>query len=226
MNPLFIVEIGHNWNGDIELAKKMIWVAKDFGADIIKVQLYDIDKIKIPSDTHYQELKDSQLTRKQMIELSEEVKKAGIEFMASAFDTERVQWLEEIGVKRHKLASRSIYDQDLIQTMVKTGKPIIVSLGTWKKKELPIIENAEFLYCLTRREIERFGVRNFPEKFDKLAGFSDHTIGIEYIMKAIDRGARIIEKHFTLDKNLPGCDQAGSATTDEFKEIVDYAKSK
>jgi len=72
---------------------------------------------------------------------------------------------------------------------------------------------------MTRRQIETFGVQNFPEKFDKYAGFSDHTIGLDYAKLAIVRGATIIEKHFTLDKNLPGCDQAGSMTPKELKEL-------
>ena len=219
---MILVELGHNFT-DIKMAKEMIWVVKDCGAEIVKFQLYDIDKIKIPSDIHYRELKDSQLTKEQTIELAEECRKADMEFMASAFDTERLGWLEDIGVRRHKIASRSIFDQELIQAMEKTGKPIIASLGAWKKKELPNIK-ADFLYCLTRKEIETFGVRNFPEKFDRLAGFSDHTVGIEWALEAIDRGARIIEKHFTLDKNMAGCDQAGSATPDELKRICDYVK--
>jgi len=216
-SKLIIAEIGHNFNGDIEEAKKLIWATKENGADIAKFQLYDICTIKKPGDTHYQELKDSQLTKEQVIELAEECKRAGIEFMASAFDRERVGWLEEIGVKRHKIASRSIYDKDLIKAMEKTGKPLIASLGAWNKPYLPKIKNCQFLYCLTRRDIEQFGVRDFPENFDTLAGFSDHTIGIEYAKEAIKRGAKIIEKHFTFDKNLPGCDQSASMLPEELK---------
>lgn len=220
MKPLIIAEIGHNFNKDIKLAKKMIWYAWERGADIAKFQLYDIDTIKIPTDTHYQELKDGQISKKQVIELAEECKKSGIEFMASAFDIERLKWLEEIGVKRHKIASRSIFDQDLINAMEKTGKPIIASLGAWNKKGFPKIKNAQFLYCLTRRQIETEGVKNFPKKFNKYDGFSDHTIGIDYAKLAIDRGAKIIEKHFTIDKNMVGCDQAGSMTPDELQELT------
>jgi len=222
MKTEIIVELGHNFNS-IEMAKNMIWIAKECGADVAKVQLYDIDTIKKPNDSHYQELKDAQLERWQVVELAQECKKAKIEFMASAFDPERVQWLEEIGVKRHKLASRSIYNQELIDTMVKTGKPLIASLGAWDLEELPDFK-ADFLFCLTRRQIELNGVQDFPKDFMKYAGFSDHTIGLDWTKMAIDRGARIIEKHFTLDKNMAGCDQAGSMTPYELKEIVKYAK--
>lgn len=221
---LTIIEIGHNFGKDMAMAKQLIWEAKRCGADIAKFQLYDVDKIKQPHETHYQELKDSQLTKEQITELAEECEKADIEFFASAFDMERFIWLEEIGVKRHKIASRSIYDKELITAMEKTGKPIIASLGNWKGEGLPKIKNAQFLYCLTRHQIEDNGVQNFPERFDRLAGFSDHTIGLEYAKLAIDKGARIIEKHFTFNKNLAGCDQAASMTPLELRELIDYSK--
>ena len=85
-------------------------------------------------------------------------------------------------------------------------------------------DQTKFLFCMTRRQVEAFGVQDFPLKFDEYDGFSDHTIGLDYAKLAIDRGATIIEKHFTLDKNLPGCDQAASMTPSELKELVEYAK--
>lgn len=218
-----IAELGHNWK-TIEEAKNMIWTAKECGASVAKFQLYDITTIKNPGDSHYEELKHAELDRWQIEELANECKRADIEFMASAFDKERVGWLEDIGVKRHKLASRSILEPELIQCMLDTGKPIIASLGAWKKQEFPEFK-ADFLYCLTRRDIETSGVQNFPLDFVDCVGFSDHTIGIEYAKKAIDRGAKIIEKHFTLDKNMPGCDQAGSMTPSELRELCEYAKN-
>jgi len=221
---IICAEIGHNWGRDMNMAKDLIWKAKDCGADIAKFQLYDIDKIKQPHESHYQELKDSQLTKEQITELAAECKVADIEFLASAFDIERLGWLEEIGVKRHKLASRSINDRELITAMEKTGKPIIASLGNWKGEGLPKIKNAQFLYCLTRHQIEDNGVQDFPEKFDKLAGFSDHTIGMDYAKLAIDRGAQIIEKHFTFNRNLAGCDQAASMTPKQLEDLINYEK--
>ena len=220
-----IAEIGHNFNGDISLAKKMIWEAKKCGADIAKFQLYDIDTIKKPGDSHYQELKDSQLTREQLKELAIECKRIGIEFMASAFDITRVGWLEEVGVKRHKIASRSIFNEELIDNMLMTGKPIIASLGKWDKKRFPGFK-ADFLYCVSIYPTKDEDLDDFPQKFSKYAGFSDHTIGTKWAKLAIDRGARIIEKHFTLDKNMFGCDQAGSAEPSELKDICEYDKLK
>jgi N-acetylneuraminate synthase/N,N'-diacetyllegionaminate synthase len=223
---LKIAEIGHNHNSDMELAKKMIQEAKDCGADIAKFQLYDVNKLPFSDEEKkngiYDDLKLGQLTKEQLKILKDECDRVGIEFFASAFDIERVGWLEEIGVKRHKIASRMITDKDFIKAVEDTGKPIIVSLGWWNKPEFPEIKNCEFLYCISKYPTEDRDLINFPDKFDKYTGFSDHTIGTKWAKKAIDRGAKIIEKHFTLDKKMFGCDQAGSAEPQELKEICNY----
>jgi N-acetylneuraminate synthase/N,N'-diacetyllegionaminate synthase len=198
----------------------MIVEAKTCGADIVKFQLYDTDRIKKPWQSRYFELKVAELTKEDLRELKKVADKVGIEFMASAFDPERVQWLEDIGVKRHKLASRSIYDTNLIKAMEKTGKPIIVSLGEWKGKNFPKIKNASFLYCVS--EYPAY-IKELP-KFDKYVGFSDHTIGCYWAREAVKRGAQIIEKHFTLNKTLPGHNQKGSAEPFELKDLVAYAR--
>lgn len=217
---IIVAEIGHSHNGNLKLAKQMILEAKNCGADIVKFQLYDTDKIKKPWQSRYFELKFSELTKEDLKELKKTADKAEIEFMASAFDIERVQWLEDIGVKRHKIASRSIYDQDLIKAMEKTGKPIIASLGVWKGKEFPKIKNAQFLYCVS--EYPAY-IKELPS-FEKYDGFSDHTVGMYWAREAIKRGAKIIEKHFTLNKTLPGHNQKGSAEPYELKDLVIYAK--
>ncbi len=224
MNKIFITaEIGHNHMGNIRLAKLMIEEAKLCGADAVKFQAYDTDKIKKPWQSRYFELKFSELTKQEFRELKEHCDKVGIEFFASAFDIERLGWLEELGVKRHKIASRSIYDTKLIRAMEKTGKPIIVSLGNWKEPFLPKIKNAQFLYCVS--EYPAYITNDtFPSKFVEYAGFSDHTIGMYWAREAVKRGATIIEKHFTLDKNLPGHDQKGSAEPFELKDFVTYTR--
>ena len=221
---LIIAELAHNFNGDISLAKRMIWSAKKNGADIVKFQAYDIDAIKKSWESHYQELKESQLSKSDLEFLERECKKADIEFACSAFDIQRVIWLEEIGVTRHKLASRSIYNAELIEAMEATGKPIIASLGNWEGDDIPKIKNAQFLFCIPRRDVLEGGVTEFPKTFVSYQGFSDHTIGLDYAKLAIDRGAKIIEKHFTFDKNAKGCDQAASMLPEELKELVQYGE--
>jgi len=222
-DKIFVIcEIGHNHNGNLKLAKLMIWEAKNCGADAVKFQLYDTDKIKKPWQSRYMELKMAELSRYEMIELKRYADEVGIEFMASAFDPERVGWLEQVGVKRHKLASRSIYDTETILTMEKTGKPIIASLGAWTGSELPKIKNAQYLYCVSEYPAH---ITELPS-FEKYDGFSDHTIGGYWALEAIKKGAKIIEKHFTLSKQLPGYNQKGSAEPHELKEIVTYARQK
>lgn len=239
MKKIFIIaEIGHNDMGNMRLAKLMIEEAKRGGADAVKFQAYDTNKIKKPWHSRYSELLFSEHTKEELKELKQHCDKVGIEFFASAFDVERLGWLEEIGVKRHKLASRSIYDKELIKAMEKTGKPIIASLGAWKAQEFfPEIKNVQFLYCVSEYPAY-ITPDNFPYTFseikrvdgkgnkhpDNVVGFSDHSIGMYWCREAVKRGATIIEKHFTLDKELPGHDQKGSMTPTELKDFVTFCR--
>lgn len=221
---LVIAEIGHNHSGSLRTAKLMIDEAKNCGADIVKFQAYDTDKIKKPWQSRYMELKCSEPNFEELKELKEYCDKIGIEFFASAFDLERLGWLEKLGVKRHKLASRSIHDKELIAAMEKTGKEIIVSLGALKDGEkIPAIKNAKYLFCVS--EYPAYITNDtFPARFDVLSGFSDHTIGMYWAREAVKRGATIIEKHFTLSHELPGHDQKGSAEPWELKDFITYVR--
>ncbi len=218
---LIIAEIGHNHMGYIRHAKLLIDEAKACGADIAKFQAYNADKIKKPWQSRYYELKLSEHTKEEFKELKEYCDKVGIEFMASAFDLEHLAWLEELGVKRHKIASRSIYDKELIKAMEKTGKPIIASLGAWKGPGLPKIKNVQFLHCISQYPAY---INDLPEFGKGISGFSDHTIGTYWIREAVKRGATIIEKHFTLSRLLPGNDQKGSADPTDLKDFIKYAR--
>ncbi len=104
--------------------------------------------------------------------------------------------------------------------MEKTKKPLIASLGAWNKKQLPDIKNAQFLYCVS--EYPAY-IKELP-KFDKYDGFSDHTVGCYWAREAVKKGAKIIEKHFTLDKTMPGFNQKGSAEPWELKDLCTYAR--
>lgn len=220
---LIIAEIGHNHMGYMRHAKLLIDEAKACGADIAKFQAYDTNKIKKPWQSRYFELLLSEHTKEEFKELKEYCDQVGIEFMASAFDLEHLAWLEELGVKRHKLASRSIYDKELIAAMEATGKPIIASLGKIDDRGVPVIKNCEYLFCIAEYPTY-MKAEDFPTVFTRYAGFSDHTIGMYWAREAVKRGAKIIEKHFTLDKGLPGNDQKGSADPTEMKDFVTYAR--
>ena len=221
-----IAEIGQNHNGDIDLAKKLIDLAKENGADVAKFQLYDARKLFPPkSENEWFDYNcQTELKEKDVIELSKYCKKLNIEFMASVFDIERLNWLEKINVNRYKVASRSIYDKLLIERIIKTNKQILVSLGFWKKNELPNFNSKkiDYLYCISKYPtmLEDLKIQNI--NFDKYSGFSDHTLGIDASCVSIARGAKIIEKHFTIDKKMYGPDHSCSMTPDELKKLSDF----
>ena len=220
-----IVEIGHSHNGSMKIAKEMIQTAKKCGAEICKFQLYDIDYIMKPKDKNYWELMATQINREQLRELKEECDIQRIEFMCSVFDAGRVAWTKELGMKRYKIASRSVKDADLLSKVFQAQKPIIASLGMWNGNGFPKMgNNVSYLYCVSKYPTRDNDLENFPKNFDKYAGFSDHTIGLKWAKLAIDRGARIIEKHFTLDRKMAGCDQKGSMTPYQLEELISYSK--
>ena len=144
-----IAEIGQNHNGELSLAKELIKSAKEAGADVAKFQAYDA-KILFPQSNNpwYEYNCQTELSYDQLEELASFAKEVKIEFMASAFDTDRVKWLESLGVKRHKLASRSIYDHDLINALANTRKPLIASLGMWQKERFPFLAGTMFLFFI------------------------------------------------------------------------------
>ncbi len=139
------------------------------------------------------------------------------------FDIERIAWLEGVGMRRYKVASRSVEDRRLIEACAATGKRLIVSLGMWDGADFPADQRARRrrFPLLRRRNIRRHSpiCKLGKVDFTRYAGFSDHTIGIDAAMAAFSRGARIIEKHFTLDKTMYGPDHAGSMTPDELAAL-------
>lgn len=229
-----IAEIGINWQGDISMAKNMIWAAKGNGADVAKFQIYDPRRVLDRNDPvvrdHWDTILKTELTKDQVVMLKEECDKAGIEFLASVFRPEVVEWTEAIGMKRYKIASRSIYDEPLAKAIAATrrGKRIILSYGHWEWGRIPAIS----LYAPTWRIIRLWCVSKYPTplkdikldynmfKYD-FDGFSDHTEGITAAVVAMSLGAKIIEKHVTFDKTLPGPDHCCSITFDELHRLCE-----
>lgn len=221
-----IAEIGQNHNGDLGLAKEMIQETARLGAEVAKFQVYDA-KALFPKENNpwYEYNLRTELSRQDLEELSLCCQDAKIEFMASVFDVERIQWLEDLGAKRYKIASRSIRETELIQRLAKTTKPIIASLGMWEEDEFPKIESeapVDFLYCVSKYPTELSDLNFQCVDFGRYSGFSDHTIGIDAPCIAMARGARILEKHFTLDHQAHGPDHAGSMSPTELEQIVRF----
>lgn len=226
MRVELIAEIGQNHNGDMGLARQLIREAKLAGADVAKFQLFDARRLFEEEGNPWFEYNlNTEISREDLDLLKLECDDVGIEFMASAFDVERVNWLEELGVKRHKVASRSIRDSELIDAMVQTGKPVIASLGMWNEDSFPEFGSKGqviFLYCVSRYPARSEDFEFSTVDFGLLSGFSDHSEGTDAAKIAIARGAQIVEKHFTLDKALYGPDHSGSMTPLELRDLTHF----
>jgi N,N'-diacetyllegionaminate synthase len=223
-----IAEIGQNHNGDMGLARELIHAAKENGADAAKFQLYDAVALFPKKNNPWYEYNcQTELSQDQVLELNDECHKVGIEFMSSVFDVGRIKWLEDVGVKTHKIASRSIKDDQLVEALCTTGKRLLVSLGMWDNLEFPQISSKgkiEFLYCISKYPTPLADVKLDKVNFGRYAGFSDHTIGITACCAALARGARIIEKHFTLDISAYGPDHSGSMIPDELAALDKFRR--
>jgi sialic acid synthase SpsE len=221
-----IAEIGQNHNGDMALAKQLIAAAKAGGAAVAKFQVYDARALFPREGNEWFDYNcRTELSRSDVEMLAQECARVGIEFMASVFDVERVSWLEGVGVRRYKIASRSISDRALIAACAATRRPLLVSLGMWQGRDFPALSapgGADFLYCISKYPTPLSDLKLGQVDFARYAGFSDHTIGVEAAMAALARGARIIEKHFTLDKSMYGPDHAGSMTPSELATLCGF----
>ena len=221
---IIIAELGQNWVGNIELAKNLIRLAKENGADLLKMQLYDTDALYEPNTRLYKQAKEAELSFYQALMLFEYGARVGIEVFFSVFDVDRVKWCEEIGVNRYKIAARSISDRAIFSALKGVGKPVIASLpyGRCREDDLkwicrPVLWT--YLYCIPEYPAKpsmlegiKFGKR------ESYQGFSDHTIGLDTAKIVLARGAEIIEKHFAVD-HLTGVDAPWSMTPDELVEI-------
>ena len=227
MSTEIIAEIGQNHNGDLNLAKDLIRAAKDSGARVAKFQVYSArDLFSRENNPWYDYNCKTELSRSQVDDLANECAKLDIEFMASVFDVERVSWLEAANVRRYKVASRSVRDLGLMRRIAETGKPIVVSLGMWGETGWPVIQGAvsvDYLYCISKYPAPLTDLHLSQVDFRRYAGFSDHSIGIAGALAAVSLGARIIEKHFTLDKSMHGPDHSGSMTPGELAALSAYA---
>ncbi len=229
MNNEIIAEIGQNHNGDMNLAKKLIRLAKESGADVAKFQLFNARALFPPASVNpwFDYNCASELSKDNAFRLFDYCNKLEIEFMASVFDVERLEWLEEMGVRRHKIASRSIHDEKRLKAVIGTGKPLLISLGAWKEKEFPklnVNQEIAYLYCISKYPTPLSDISLSDVNFKEYKGFSDHSLGITAACSSFVLGSKILEKHFTLDKSMYGPDHAGSMTPDELRLINIFRK--
>lgn len=243
-----IAEAGVNHNGSIETAKKMISAAKNAGVDAIKFQTFNTDLLvtktaqkaryqKVNTETEesqYRMLKKLELTKENYCELKKLCQEFDIEFMSTPFDLESIAMLEEIGVGKYKLPSGEITNYPYLVKLAGTRKPIILSTGMCTLEDIGaaikvLNDNGAncltLLHCTTEypapfAEVNLRAMITMKEKFGLDVGYSDHTKGIEIPIAAAAMGACVIEKHFTLDKNMEGPDHQASLEPDELAAMV------
>lgn len=219
-----IAEIGFNHNGNVDYIPELIRQAAMGGADYAKFQLYDSQKL-FGDDSR----KQNEFTFEAVQAIKETCDYYGIEFFASVFDEERLEWCEKLGVKLYKIASRTLKkDHELCKEIIETGKPVLASLGMVNVDEnIPFIEcdNVNYFNCVSRypTNIAWLNAGNFYFD-DKRIGWSDHCYGILACLYAIAQGAQYIEKHFTLSKTMSGHDHIGSMDLNELKVLNEYGR--
>jgi N-acetylneuraminate synthase/N,N'-diacetyllegionaminate synthase len=227
---IYIAEIGINHNGSMNLAHELIRQAAMSGADVAKFQAYSVDALfgpngEDPNEEIYKGVKPLEFNKEQFAQLKAWCEEESIEFMCSVFDEERLGWMEELGVKRHKIASRvSKLNRGLAEKMLATGKECYMSLGFGSTAMDKPYDNVKYLHCVAQYPTEYKNV-NLPPVFGAdqfYYGFSDHSLGIEASLVAIARGAQLIEKHFTLSKATPGFDHICSITPGELELMVKW----
>lgn len=218
---LFIAEIGLNHNGNLDLCFELIRQAKYAGADIAKLQLGWRGK---EGEFNY-------IDEESLMCITRACDYFDIEFMVSIFTSDAYALARKIPFTRYKIASRTVKDDlPLVKDIVSEGKPTIISLGMWEGGGLPITnaENVDYLWCKSKYPAFPWDITELPESWADIphAGYSDHTIGIEVPLMAVARGAKIIEKHFTLDKSDTTIrDHALSATPQEFLQLTTLGRN-
>ena len=245
---LVIAEAGVNHNGSLETAKKLIDAAKECGADIVKFQTAKLDSLvsKYAAMADYQKKnighEESQkdmlskllLSYDDFVELADYCKKVEIRFLSTPFDIESIHFLDSMQ-DIWKVPSGEITNYPYLVEIGKTGKPVIMSTGMCYMNEVHDavdvlrnngVKDITLLHCTTQyptpiNEVNLNVMTTLSKEFDCPVGYSDHTQGIEVGLAAVAMGATVIEKHFTLDRNMPGPDHKASLEPDELKSMID-----
>ncbi len=246
-----IAEAGVNHNGDISLAKKLVDIASDAGADFVKFQTFNADRLVVKnalkadyqknttdtSESQQNMLRKLELTEEMHHELIEHCRKREIRFLSTGFDTDSINFLDSLGIEIFKIPSGEITNLPYLRHIGKLGRSIILSTGMSNMDEIEFaiqaIEDAGtprekivVLHCTTAypapmTDINLLALGSIREELGVAVGYSDHTLGIEIALAAVAQGAIVIEKHFTLDRNLPGPDHQASLEPLELKSMVD-----
>lgn len=243
-----IAEAGVNHNGDLQLAKRLIDEAAKAGADAVKFQTFKAEKIVCKnaekadyqkettgkSESQFEMLKKLELTEEMHSQLLTYCKEKGILFLSTPFDEESIDYLIGLGMHVMKIPSGEITNYPYLRKVAQTGKKVILSTGMSDieevKEAVAVLrengsENIAVLHCNTEyptpyADVNLKAMLTLRDELGIEVGYSDHTKGIEIPIAAVAMGAKIIEKHFTLDKTMDGPDHKASLEPHELKEMI------
>jgi N,N'-diacetyllegionaminate synthase len=247
--PCFIIaEAGVNHNGSLEMARQLVDVAVRAGANAVKFQTFKAERLATPdapkaeyqvqatdaAESQYEMLRQLELSPQAHHELMNYCRKKGILFMSTPFDEENADFLDDLGIAAFKVPSGEITNLPFIAHVARKGKPLIVSTGMAYLSEVEAavrtieeVGNRDFilLHCVSNypadpADANLRAMQTMEMAFGAPVGYSDHTLGIEASLAAVALGACILEKHFTLDRNLSGPDHRASVEPDELATLV------
>ncbi len=250
--PYIIAELSGNHNGSLERAKQLIQIAKNAKADAVKLQTYTADSLTINSKKDEFLIKQGTWAGRNLYELYQEsytpwewfpdlfafANSLGITIFSSPFDIKSVEFLKDLDVPAFKIASNELTDWPLIEAVVNTGKPIILSTGTSTKEQIENTINyisgmrdngLIVLHCVSAypaefKDMNLRTIQDIQNQFDVLVGLSDHTLGTATAVGAVALGACVIEKHFTIDRDDGGPDSSFSLEPDELKVLCQSSR--
>lgn len=248
-HPCFVIaEAGVNHNGSLELALQLVDVAAEAGADAVKFQTFKATKLATAAaeQAEYQKrngvkpqsqlemLRQLELGESEHLEIMQRCRERGIEFMSTPFDEESADFLDSSGMRIIKIPSGEVTNLPLVQHLAAKRKPILLSTGMCYLSDVEAcvrtleqagVEQLAILHCVSNypadpADTNLRAMQTLETAFGRPVGYSDHTLGIEVPLAAAARGACVIEKHFTLDRALPGPDHRASAEPGELKQLV------
>lgn len=247
-----IAEAGVNHNGDFENAKKLVLAAKEAGVDAVKFQTFKTENLvtidakkaeyqekATEQGTQFDMLKKLELTYDEFRELKRFCDNENIKFLSTAFDLDSIEFLHSLGMDIWKIPSGEITNYPYIKKIAEYNEPIILSTGMADFDEIKVAKDLikkyndnelVILHCTTAyptdfKDVNLKVMNKIKEEMGVNIGYSDHTIGIEVPIAATTLGATVIEKHFTLDKNMEGPDHSASLEPDELKEMVNSIRN-
>lgn len=252
---LIIAEAGVNHNGDLKLAKKLIDAAAEAGVDYVKFQTFKASKLVTKSarraeyqvantqnkDSQYEMLKNLELSQENHYHLIEYCKRKKVKFLSTGFDFESIDFLHKIGIQLAKIPSGEITNLPYLRKIASLFSEVILSTGMADVKEVKDAvnvllkggvdkENLIVLHCNTEyptpmKDVNLKAMLHIKEEVGVKIGYSDHTLGVEVPVAAVALGAEVIEKHFTLDRNMDGPDHRASLEPNELKLMVDSIRN-